>query len=595
MPVVPRIEPQVREQAPRVDSAPADAPVEAFGGGQPIAKAAKGIAQSFEGLFEKEKEKANRVRITHANSLRLAAKNEFLNNPETGALHKKGQDAFSVVEEYGQMYNDRMAEIRGGLTPEQQAMWDETAPQHDADFNGALYRHFAVQQREYDDEVTKVGVQQAYDDMLMNRHQPGAIPKGLAAQERIIREYADRQGLEGPVADARVKAAISRSHSALIAQDLQAGKVKEADAYFKSVQSSMTPDDIEKTTARMESKLELEENVATYQQMKGYRLADGSPDLARMQREINKKPIPTERKEEMFDFVKGEAMQAKAISDQREAAVMHEFTNKVLAAKEAGKPLQVMLDEVTNKYGGDRVRKKELSDMAKKIYSSAAVDDYNVEWQIRDDILNDRGNPVSDIKAAMRADKLKGDTAMSLMNLIHSHKARFEEQDRQMIYDGLKSEALEKFGKNKEGVSKTNQFLSEVRARSQGKSPEEAMTYGKKLLTDQPAQGFWGSQFPGLFKESSYVKSAQETSDARARKGQLEQDFGDIVTEFLGGGDEKKFNATLKALKLSDAQLRLGQPHNSAIQSLRRLGYPITRKNIDFILSQEPSGVIRGY
>lgn len=592
MPVVPRIEPQVKEQAPRVDGAPADAPVEAFGGGQPVAKMAKGIAQSFEGLFEKEKEKANRVRITDAEGRLLAAKNDLLWNPQTGAMNRKGQDAFGAPEEYGTQFNDVMTEIRGGLTPEQQMLWDERASRHQAEFTGSLQRHVFTQQREYDDEVTKVGVQQAYDDMLMNRHQPGKIQAGMAEQERIIREYADRQGLEGPVADARVKAAISRSHSALIAQDLQAGKVKEADAYFKSVQGSMTPEDIEKTTTRMESKLELEENVATYASMKGYRLADGSPDLARMQREINKKPISTERKEEIFDFVKAEAMQAKAIFDQQRSASDHEFMNKTLAAKAAGKPLSVMLDEVTNKYGGDRVRKNELADIAKKIYTSGAVDDPQVEQQIWDDIMNNRGSPLADINAAFKANRLKGETAMGLMRLIHNNKARFEEQDRLMIYDGLKAEALEKFGKNKEGVQKTNQFLAEVRKRSQGKNPEEALVNGKKFLQDQPAQGLWQKVFG---TDPEYVKSAQDTTDARSRRGQMEQDFGDIVTDVLGGGDPTKLDASMKSLKLNADQLRVGQPANNAIQSLRRLGLPVTKKNLDWILSKKADGVVRGY
>jgi hypothetical protein len=96
MPTVPRYEQRVGQAALPNARVSTNAPIEAFGGGQGLQQVAQAAQETLE-IVRKEREKADQLAVLEADTKAARLKTSLFFDPKTGAMTRKGKDAFGAV------------------------------------------------------------------------------------------------------------------------------------------------------------------------------------------------------------------------------------------------------------------------------------------------------------------------------------------------------------------------------------------------------------------------------------------------------------------------------------------------------------------
>jgi hypothetical protein len=258
MPSVPTYSRQVQQAAVPGVRVNTNAPEEIFGGGAASGAGFTKTASQTLSLIDKEREKAEQLRVLDAETKLAQTKNNLVYNPETGAMTKRGQDAFGVVDQYGKDFDTQAAEIEKSLSsPAQKAAFKQRADQHKADLNNQLQRHVFQESQAYDLEVTKSRVDVAQNEAVLNFSDPVSVARNLRVQEQTIMEHADRMGKDPETTKLMVTEAKSNTHTAIVERMLTSGQDKNAEEYLKNNRDQFTAKDL----ARVEKTVETSSNL----------------------------------------------------------------------------------------------------------------------------------------------------------------------------------------------------------------------------------------------------------------------------------------------------------------------------------------------
>lgn len=228
------------------------APQGAFGGGQYL-NSIEQAAGSFQdaGLkalkttadyFNEEKKKADNLAVREAYIKAVQLKNKLFWDPQTGAMGKKGRDAFGVVDEYGKQFDSGMKAIEDGLfNSEQKALFQSQVklPQTE-DLNDHLQKHTYAETQKYDDEVTKSALAVTHDETVKNYQSPQRIANGLLSQEQIILESAKRNGIGPEQYRMQIEEMRSKTHAGVIDSMIADQQDKMAQEYFTAHKDEIT-------------------------------------------------------------------------------------------------------------------------------------------------------------------------------------------------------------------------------------------------------------------------------------------------------------------------------------------------------------------
>lgn len=243
MPTVPQYDKQIREAAsPNVKIASL-ADVESFGGGQSL----QNVSNAFISYIEEEKRKADDIATTEAYTKAITAKNNLLNDPNSGLVTIKGKNAIGASEKYQNMFNEQMDAIEKTLTnSSQKEVFSKIRMKHAADFNNDLQKHVYYQTQEYDNETTKAAIEAAKNDAILNYQNKDAIINSKTVQIAAIEAYGERNGVPKEAIELQKKEAISQIHDGILERMINNNEDLLAKAYFEEAKKEMLSDTITK-------------------------------------------------------------------------------------------------------------------------------------------------------------------------------------------------------------------------------------------------------------------------------------------------------------------------------------------------------------
>lgn len=246
MPTVPRYD------QPRVRATPLPGVRATVAPVKPIAQLPdlSGAANAWGDLIQRERQKADQLAVLDARNQLSATKTALLEDPQTGALTRKGKDAFSTPETVLEAWKKRTSEIESRLTSDpQREAFRQQATEIGMAMHDTLQRHVANESAVYDKEQTTTALAQTQDEIL-KAVSPAERKRLIEVRSSIVADYTRRQGLSQEVRAFRVAAVRSDSHAAVAIQMSDAGQDLAAAAYFTANKDALTADDrakVEKT------------------------------------------------------------------------------------------------------------------------------------------------------------------------------------------------------------------------------------------------------------------------------------------------------------------------------------------------------------
>ncbi len=231
----------VQQQATPNARVTTDAPLTAFGGGtQVVAQATEGLGDQAMQMAKREKDKADDVATTEAYTKTVALRNQLMYDPKSGAMTRKGKDAFGVGEEYGAQFKSGADAIEASLTnDDQKEIYKKIRAHEQQDLDSNLTKHTYTEAQNYDQETTVAAVGAARDDAIQNYQNPGKIAQSLEVQKSLIQAHADRNGLPQEEVDRNLAEVKSKTHEAVINRMLANGQDLAASHYYKDVKEQI--------------------------------------------------------------------------------------------------------------------------------------------------------------------------------------------------------------------------------------------------------------------------------------------------------------------------------------------------------------------
>lgn len=251
MPSVPRYDSQQVGQAAipnaRLET---NAPIEAFGGGQAAAQATQatiGLSQQAFKLAQDEKDRADDTMVKDLYSKAVMAKNRAMYDKDTGAMNRRGKDAFGVVDEYGESFDKELLEIeKEAKNDAQRELFNGIKSKLKLELSENLQKHTFVESEKYEDEVNDSALAAAREDGLMNYQNPGKIAESINMQKSIIMSQAGPKGLSDEWVQNKLKEVSSKTNSAIVSRLLANGQDIEAKNYFNENKDSFQAQDAAK-------------------------------------------------------------------------------------------------------------------------------------------------------------------------------------------------------------------------------------------------------------------------------------------------------------------------------------------------------------
>jgi hypothetical protein len=242
MPKIPGYgEDRVRENAlPRVRFS-ADAPIEAFGGGEAASgpgRALRGLAGQVEEIALKERKKALDVMTQDGYAKIVTEKNRLVYDPKEGAISRRGKAALGIDEEYGSAFDTFADKVEEDMPdPEARSMFKVMRQRERLELSGMLNRHTSQEIEALHDSTFKALVSTMTDDAVSNYDTPGKIADNISLLKSAVSNYAASKGMTGdaaPVAQDLWRTVESGVHVGVVNRLIASNKYDDARAYFKA-------------------------------------------------------------------------------------------------------------------------------------------------------------------------------------------------------------------------------------------------------------------------------------------------------------------------------------------------------------------------
>lgn len=247
MPVVPKYQGGVQEnayQAPRMSPA---VPIEAFNAG-PVAagaeRAASGAADVVQKIIAVERQKADRLNVLNQSQELSSFVTDLLYNDKTGAMNTKGQQIFGMPDQVKQSFSSKISELTQGLHNDNQRQgFQQIARESYEDVNRQIQKHFHTERMNFDTQVTNSFLANEQDAAAKSYLYPERIQTSIENQTKELIEHAGRNGLPEDWITQNVSEAVSKTHTAVISRFLSNDMDIKAQAYFNLKKDYITAKD----------------------------------------------------------------------------------------------------------------------------------------------------------------------------------------------------------------------------------------------------------------------------------------------------------------------------------------------------------------
>lgn len=261
MPVVPRLNDNPVQEAstPNVRFS-ADAPLEAFGGGEKVAAAFE-AGQKLTGvvadIVKEEQKSADALAVSNYKDKLIREKNKLFWGDEangfSGAKSKTGKEALAAKENYLAAFKDFSTKEYESLSNDRQkSLAAQVMREQEYDLSGNLNRHVAGEIEKFRTDVTKSAIASLTDDASKNWMTEGKISSVIQDQRKAIMEYAGTANIpleqQNEVVKRQIKETESKTHSSVINSMINSKEPAVAQVYFNAVKDSMTSEDSQRVS-----------------------------------------------------------------------------------------------------------------------------------------------------------------------------------------------------------------------------------------------------------------------------------------------------------------------------------------------------------
>ena len=248
MPVVPRYDsPEVRLGGFSSERNNVNAPIEAFGGGQGLDRAANAFSSLASEISKDISNRADQLMVLDADKKASDLETKLLHDPNSGALNKRGKDAFGLPDVVPNDFSKGMDEIRKGLTTDTQKMaFDRMALQRSEGINRQIQIHVSNQIKAFDDETTTASLSGKQNDAITNYDDIGKVSNSINEQHAILTDYAKANGKGQIWLDEKKLEASSKTNIGVVTRMVDNSMTPLAKEFFDQNKKNFTGEDAEK-------------------------------------------------------------------------------------------------------------------------------------------------------------------------------------------------------------------------------------------------------------------------------------------------------------------------------------------------------------
>lgn len=603
MPQVPQLDKRVQPQALPGVRVNTDAPISAFGGGKSFDKVEEGIQGTFDyarKVAEEEKRKADEVQnnATTAKLDALATKLKYGENGEGGFMSQTGDLVKGLPNKVNQSWTDGLKEITDGLhTTEQRDFYNKKSQDRFNDLNRDLQSHIASENVKYDTDTTNSLVKNLINKSADNYNNPEVVGKSMAEMQMAIEGFGDRHGHSAEVKKAAVADALSEAHSGIIGRTLLGEGGKAAQDYYNFHKDQITAKDKVAIEQKIEHQVNLEKGLDIWNQVKGFRLADGSLDEKKAEQYVmNQEGITLKDKMEQRSFVNSFAAEDHQAFVRQKAADEHQFMNDVIDYRKNGKTL-IEAIQFTNYSTKDNLTRENRIDTVKKMWSPPTESDPDVYINLYDKIYSGRGNQEELDEAKKRGLINVKDWSGLSKQLIRENYGGGRGADEKNVDNRIKTLIKEQVGNNAKDQNKALFAINQA-ASEKGMSPEQKWNYAQESFKEVGTGNYpWYKGFLFESKEAQWKQELQRADKTNTAWGFAHDQIGKDQTDAIGQGYLKSKESFTPADIDAFAKefggfnnIKKGTPVNNAIMSLQLRRKPVVPENIRAVLSRHPDG-----
>lgn len=568
------------------------APVEAFGGGASLdrrTQAANSLAGEAQKLIIEEKDRADQVAVLDADSQLSELETRLQYDPKTGAMNRRGRDAFGLPDEVKTEWEKGTQEIEKSLfNANQRLAFKRMSGSRWASLDSNIQRHVSTQIKEFDNETTSSYLENERDAAAKNFNDHDRVGLSIARQTAALQDHAQRNGLPEEWITNKAGEAASKTHMAVLDQMVSAGLYKEAKGYFDEYHGALTAGDSAAAQRTVEKGILHDRQLTAWGQVSGagFRRSDGTFDEEKQRAAVFASDLPTETKEAVFDYVKARSGEAHQQLNAARGATDRQFMNQAITARKGGAPMDDVL-ALADKFSYDPLDLATKQKAIKDLYSNPKDTDpgtYITLWESVQGKLATR----EDLDHAYTSGKINQADWEGLRKEYWRQQAEGTSPAEKDMNDRLKILADQKFGSNRKAK---DSFLYTVGQLGKDKTPEERWKLANDQLKDVDVDYSW-------FDKPAWEAESKRLDAANLAWGQLHEDLGRDTIQAIGRG---ALLTGKKAWGLQDVAafaegfggpdgLKPGTPAGNAVRSLMRRGQLVTPANVRAVLSRYKDG-----
>jgi hypothetical protein len=206
-----------------------------FDPGNPGAAIGRGMQQlgaDVQEVYLAEQKKQSEIAVLEADRKLSSWSVDTLNNPETGALNRRGKDSFGLHEEVLPAFDKTALEIEKGLTNDaQRQTFRRLSTGRRGEIDQTLAKHVSGELRRFEDNELEAYTANAHAAALAN---PDVAGNEIERQRMAIGNYADRNGMGPEWFKLKFGSAASKTHLGVVDGLLARGEDQKALGYFQA-------------------------------------------------------------------------------------------------------------------------------------------------------------------------------------------------------------------------------------------------------------------------------------------------------------------------------------------------------------------------
>lgn len=213
--------------------------LEAFGGGKTVTQLGNQI-DSLGATVKKEYDSANKFRALDSDRQLSEFQEDYLNNPETGLMQRKGANAFTISKDYEENFAKKIQEIEDSLSnDDQKAEFKALASSRFMDGKKKINAHVSRETEIYVNASTKAYIDNEKNAAIDNAGDEERIGTALARINMALENRSDYQGMPVEQKKQLLLKEQSEVHKGVIERIIYGGKDREAKAYYEKYQDQI--------------------------------------------------------------------------------------------------------------------------------------------------------------------------------------------------------------------------------------------------------------------------------------------------------------------------------------------------------------------